>query len=193
MKTNSERVRAPRTAAASGGEHPAFPSRGAICAASPVGRRIRIVASGWWLTLCSFSLGCAPGVQTDYSQLELVRVSGKVTLDGKPLASAIVEFVAEDSTYSFGLTDKLGNYNLMFNSERRGVTPGPKVVRIRTGGGLDDEASAPLEGEEELTPSPRELVPACYHERSQLKVTVAGRSQQANFDLRSDCSVAGPS
>lgn len=147
---------------------------------------------GWWLTLCCFSLGCTTGVKTDYGQLDLVHVSGKVMLDDKPLAGAVVEFVAENGSYSFGVTDTLGNYRLMFNSEKSGVTQGPKIVRIRTGAGLDEESSAPLEGEVALAASRRERVPACYNTRSQLMVTVTGRSQKINFDLKSDGSAVSP-
>ena len=136
------------------------------------------------LSLSILLTGCGTAVRTDYAQLELVQVWGAVKLDGKPLAGGIVQFESQDQTYSFGQTDHGGRYHMMFNSERRGVTPGPKVVRIRTSGGLGEEESAPLEGEIPAVNQP-ELVPACYNMNSQLTITVGRRSQRIDFDLKS--------
>ena len=136
--------------------------------------------------------GCDSGLRTDYGQLGLAEVRGSVTLDGTPLAGAVVIFEASDRTYSYGRTDSAGRYHLSFNSEKSGVLPGAKTVRIRTAGGLDEGESAPAEGEGNSGPGPQELVPACYNGQSKLQVTVAGRWQTFNFDLRSDCSTGSP-
>ena len=52
--------------------------------------------------------GCSHPLATDYSKLGLVDVSGRVTLDGDPLAGATVLFEADDQTYSYGRTDASG-------------------------------------------------------------------------------------
>jgi hypothetical protein len=134
--------------------------------------------------------GCGGQRQVDYSGLGLVDVHGTVTLDREPLAGVQVVFEAADRTYSSGRTDASGRYQLMFNSEKSGVVPGVKTVRIRTAGAADEEESAAREGEEAAAASTPETVPACYNAKSQLQVTVEGSSQTFNFDLTSDRSAS---
>jgi hypothetical protein len=146
------------------------------------------------LVFASLAMPGCFGVSTDYSTVELAQVSGTVTLDGKPLSGVTVLFEASDKTTAFGTTDAGGAYVLQFNTEKAGVTPGEKIVRIR-GGGFGEEADAAEGSEEEgAAPSPAASsgVPACYNSDSKLKATVASGSQTMNFDLKSDCSVTGP-
>ena len=77
--------------------------------------------------------GCGSGTKARYDTVELVTASGRVTLDGEPLAQAVVSF--EDPTngsFSFGLTDPSGYYKLQLDSVKAGVTVGKKAVRIST-------------------------------------------------------------
>lgn len=135
--------------------------------------------------------GCNRRIEPDYSQLDLARVSGRVTLDDVPLYGAVVQFESEDLTYSYGTTDELGGYTLMFNSRKEGVLTGPKTVRISSAshGEEADEREAGGEGEEDQPEA--ETVPECYNRESKLKVTVASGSQTFNFSLQSDCSTTG--
>lgn len=139
------------------------------------------------------AVGCG-GVKTDYSNLELRNVSGVVTLDGSPLAEAVVKFEAADGTFSVGQTDASGNYRLMLNSEKSGVMPGPKVVRITSVGGMGEEGAEDggREGEPGSAAQGQERVPPCYNRQSKLRANVE-RGATMNFDLKSDCSVTGPS
>lgn len=145
-----------------------------------------------WLIVCLFALTGCGGVRTDYSKLDLATVQGTVTLDDQPLADAVVIFEATDHTFSFATTDESGGYRLMFNSEKAGVTPGPKIVRVRTIGGIGEEGSEEP-GEDETTPAiaEGERVPACYNAQSKLNVTVTDGSQRFDFDLKMDCSTTG--
>lgn len=141
--------------------------------------------------------GCEAGIRTDYSSLNLVDVSGVVTLDGEPLADALVVFESEDLTLSSARTDADGAYSLQFNSEQSGVTPGPKTVRISTTGSLDEEAGAGEDGEggdpdQATVASESEAVPACYNTESRLRVDVRSDTRQFDFALQSDCSTTGP-
>jgi len=142
-----------------------------------------------WLSFCllmSLCVGCARQ-QSDYSKLDLVDVTGKVTLDGEPLSGAVITFDSPDGQFSFGQTDSGGNYSLLFDSVQRGVTPGEKIVRISTArkilglnaseGGEDDPATAK---------SAEEKVPEKYNKASELKVTVGHDKTRHNFDLKSN-------
>ena len=136
------------------------------------------------LGLAMLLTGCGNVVRTDYAQLGLVQVWGTVTLDGQPLVGGIVEFVSPDQSYSIGKTDDRGRYEMMFNSEQKGVPPGPKVVRVSSSGSLVAEDSSPVEGAA-VSVSSRELVLACYNADSQLTVVIVGRSQRVDFELHS--------
>lgn len=143
--------------------------------------------------------GCSANNSIDYGKVSLIGVSGTVTLDGQPLAAAVITF--EDPTsgnFSFARTNTSGKYTLQFDSEKDGVTPGKKVVRLsttRTVLGLRGE-----DGEETGETSPessvaaekkKELVPACYDEDSKLTVEVTASSGAFDFELKSDCSTPG--
>jgi hypothetical protein len=153
----------------------------------------RFISRVAWL-LCGLAVftGCG-GVRTDYSKLNLATVQGIVTLDDQPLAAVVVTFEAPDRTFSFATTDESGRYRLMFNSEKAGVTPGPKIVRIRANGEItEDGTSGTPEDERRPVVSEGDRVPACYNTQSKLNVTVADGSQRFDFDLKSDCSTTGP-
>jgi hypothetical protein len=95
-----------------------------------------------------------------YSELGLVEVTGTVTLDGKPLPSAKVRFEGDDKSSAIGTTDAAGHYQLMYDSQTRGCTPGAKVVRITLaevgeGGGAAEGAAVA-----------KEPIPARYNRRS---------------------------
>jgi hypothetical protein len=153
-------------------------------------------ASGRFVSLaaasCVFAFAGCGGVSTDYSGLGLVQVSGAVTLDGKPLSGAAVYFEPTDKSVSrsYATTDASGNYVLEFDSKTKGVTAGEKIVRIE-GKGLGGEEVVEADGEGASASKPADSVPACYNAESKLKATVTG-SQTMNFDLKSDCSVTGP-
>jgi hypothetical protein len=135
--------------------------------------------------LILFGGGCTSRRRVDYSQLQLVEVSGAVTLDGQPLAQTTIIFEAEDRGFSIGQTDASGRYRLRYNSEKSGVTPGRKTVRISTWPGAFTEAAAPTEETKGAAGSSRELVPARYNTRSELTVVVASNTPTFSFDLRS--------
>jgi len=146
-------------------------------------------------------VGCGGGINTDYSGLNLVDVSGTVTLDDEPVVGAVVIFEAEDGSSSSATTGGGGEYELMFNSEQSGVTQGPKTIRISTsmpasdedvGGEEDGEEEDGVAGENGGELSDVERIPACYNVDSKLTTTVTDDSGRMDFNLRSDCSTAGP-
>lgn len=101
-------------------------------------------------------------------------VSGKITLDGHPLADAEVEFQPAAGSPSFGKTNASGDYTLAFAPDRPGAIAGEHAVRITT------YRRNPEPGSTEIIP---ERVPAKYNSESTLKASVPEGSY--NFDLSS--------
>jgi glycosidase len=123
-----------------------------------------------------FFAGCgSPTIQ--YGSLELVEVKGSVKLDGKPLPNALVTFRSDLLETSSGQTDADGNYTLMLNSQKSGVTPGEKTVIIVTRFG---------EGSSEGETVTVEKIPDEYNTNSTLKVIVEKKTNQHfDFNLQS--------
>lgn len=162
------------------------------------------------LLLAGFASICFAGCDTspgmDYGKVELVSVSGKVTLDGEPVPYAVVTFESvETGSFSGGVADENGNYQLRFDINKMGVPPGKKLVQIGTArkilgissdsetGDVAAEESGDGEPGDELREqaSRFEAVPECYHKESRLFVNVDSSSSVFNFDLKSDCSTVG--
>jgi hypothetical protein len=130
----------------------------------------------------------------DYDKVELLSVSGKVTLDDKPLPNAVVTFEAAGmGTFSYGMTDEDGEYTLRFDSNKMGCTPGEKRVEISTsrkilGLNSDEEGADPDggtgEGESATSPA-QELVPERFNRKSELRVTVNDSATDHDFQLTS--------
>lgn len=143
--------------------------------------------------------GCSATNDIDYGSVDLVSVSGTVTLDGKPLAGAVVTFEdPEKGTFSFARTNSSGGYTLQFDSQMDGVIPGKKVVQFSTtrnvlglkGEEGEEEGESSTE-EGEAPEGTTEAVPACYNKESKLAVEVTASTNSFDFDLKSDCSTSG--
>ena len=127
--------------------------------------------------------------------MNLLTVSGTVTLDGQPLPNAVVTFEdPEHGTFSFGMTNTSGEYRLRFDSEAQGCTAGQKRVEISTtrkilGLNSTEEGAAPEgEGGSERgggTPADQELVPKKYNKQSELLVDVSSSATTHDFELTS--------
>ena len=154
--------------------------------------------SAWiFCSLLILSAGCSTVPSTDYSNLGLVDVSGKITLDGEALVAAVVTFEnSENGQFSFGQTDSYGKYTLQLDSVKNGVTPGTKVVRISTTRkilGLNDsediesaeDGEAQADGDQAVPEMKQELVPDKYNRKSELTVEVSASDTTFDFDLTS--------
>jgi hypothetical protein len=102
----------------------------------------------------------------------LAKVKGKVTLNGKPLEGAIVQFqpTEEGGSPSAGKTDAQGRYELMHTFDQPGAMPGEHVVSIRTAAAYYDEEA-------------EELIPAKYNSQTGLKRTVEPGRNTFDFEL----------
>lgn len=159
---------------------------------------IRRVAAFLLLPVAVFALpGCGGPPTADYSKVDLLSVDGTVTLDGSPLANAVILFEDPDTaTFSYALTDSSGGYKLRFDSVMMGCTPGSKIVRVSTTMKIPGLNGAEGEGEGEVAgesseegdasaPVARatEQVPVHYNRESELRADVGQGSQHFDFDL----------
>jgi len=128
----------------------------------------------WLLLLPVLLLGCGK------SGPKVVPVSGRVTMDQKPLANADVTFSPTEpgpnnspGLESSGRTDDQGRYSLkVIQDKRDGAVVGPHKVRI-----------SQIERGETIV----NRVPKSYNQDTKLTFTVpAEGSTAANFDLSSE-------
>lgn len=122
----------------------------------------------------SFVLGCGP------SGPEIARVEGTVTMDGKPVAGAMVLFVPIGGRPSGAETDANGRYVLEFGSAgRKGAIPGMNRVEINT-------ARLAYEKDGKNFPAVKESIPAQYNRHTNLEFNVEkGKKNTADFALKS--------
>ncbi|WP_437202299.1 carboxypeptidase regulatory-like domain-containing protein [Planctomicrobium sp. SH664] len=112
----------------------------------------------------------------DSNEPKFGEVSGLVTLDGKPLPYAILEFQKEGSRPSIGKTDLNGKYSLKYSISRTGAVQGNHNVWIEMGG--PDEGEPPA-------PGPSVTLPRKYNVDSLLTAEVKAGNNEINFALDS--------
>ncbi len=103
----------------------------------------------------------------------LGKVSGKVTLDGKPVPNAMVRFVPisddgherKGATVSMGITDNSGQYTMYYVKDTPGVAVGLCRVEIQA-----------------TNESGRELLPPDYNSRTTQQRTVKSGSNTFDFE-----------
>jgi hypothetical protein len=147
-------------------------------------------ASAVWVAglVLALTAGCGSG---DEASLQLVPVSGKVTLDGKPLADANLEFIPLGETLGRGgvaKTDADGGYKAATVTRDPGLPVGTYAVavskRVFGNGAPPPDAGSPAARD-----SFKETVPLAYSDRrlTPLKTTVAaGGASSNNLDLKSN-------
>ena len=116
-------------------------------------------------------------------------VSGRVTLDNKPLVNATVIFTPDSKERnpgpgSRGKTDASGNFKLdLLTGEGTGAIPGKHIVSIT---GYDGDDVVPSSGSD-MKPFRKAIVPRRYNVETELRFDVppAG-SKNADFDLKSE-------
>ena len=126
-------------------------------------RRMQV---GLPLVLIAFVVGCG---QSDRPALG--RVGGTVTLDGQPLAGALVVFTPDGPGRSaMATTDSGGRYELSFLRDIAGANVGTHTVRITTA--TEDRGG-------------KEILPERYHTETELKATVKAGTNPLDFALTS--------
>lgn len=117
---------------------------------------------------------------------EIAYVSGRVTMDGKPLAGASVVFIPEDGRPAGARTDENGYYVLNFDERRKGAIPGKNLVRITTVREAEQDENGKV-----IVPASPERVPMRYNTNSELFFEVKPKEKNvANFELKSGGPIA---
>ena len=121
------------------------------------------------ISLFALTTGCGESLSA---------VSGTVTLDGKPLEDAFVEFSPSAGRPSLGKTDEDGHYKLEYSTTKSGVEPGEHTVRIGTfeEESIDMNTGQPTAGAEEI-------VPVKYNRETELTAKVKSGQNNINFNL----------
>jgi hypothetical protein len=126
------------------------------------------VLTGWSVALAVAGCGrSGPG---------LAGVTGVVTLNGKPLPGALVEFQPPGGSPSEGITNREGAYRLKFSHGKHGAMIGTHTVRINTDRGDEDESGEAIV---------EEVVPARYNRQSELTAEVKPGNNAIDFSLNS--------
>lgn len=117
---------------------------------------------------------------------ELGAVSGRVTLDGRPLPNAVVQFqpIGTSGTYSAGRTDADGHYRLHYTRDRNGAIIGTHRVSVST-------AAADAEDEQGNSSPVPERVPAQYNGESILTHDVKAGNNTIDLELSAAEQLAG--
>jgi hypothetical protein len=136
--------------------------------------------------LVLFALPWALGCGSSY---QMAPVSGKVTLNGQPLANATVAFnpvpkpqskTSDAGPHSVSKTNEKGEFTLQTTTGENGALVGEHTVAISSiiedqGDGRPPRGGWPL----------KDKIPARYNSKSELTFAVpSGGSTQANFDLK---------
>jgi hypothetical protein len=129
-------------------------------------------------------IGCGP-------PYKVAQISGRVTLDGKPLPKALVTFAPMGTKENHapgptaaGGTDEDGRYTVSIDQNRPGAVVGKCRIYITT------VLSDPITVEDRDAGGPRkrikDRVPEKYNLKTELVFDVPeGGTDQANFDLKS--------
>jgi hypothetical protein len=138
-----------------------------------------------YLRISVFSLLLLMPLGCSKKSLPIAPVSGRVTMDGKPLAHALVRFQPEKrdkdpnvSPDAYGETDEQGNYSLKPVLSDRDDVDGAVVGLNYVQLSVYDRGDGKRQ--------PRETLPAKYSTDSKLTFEVPpGGTTSANFDLKS--------
>jgi hypothetical protein len=130
--------------------------------------------------------GCGSG-----DDPQLGEVSGRVTLDGEPLAGAFIQFQPDQGRSSYAETDADGKYELSYMPGKPGAIVGTHTVRVTTSEEISTEGSGDADmGGPAGTPAPvtrltSERVPPQYNIRSELRKTVERGKNSIDLELKS--------
>jgi hypothetical protein len=135
-------------------------------------RAISVMATVRWMALSFVLAGCASLIGCGSSTgPELGYVTGRISMDGKPVSQARIVFWLGHSRPSEGLSDDNGRYELRYTVNRDGALIGEHQVRISTAISRPDDTPAP------------ERIPADYNVKSIIVREVKPGKNVFDFDI----------
>ncbi len=152
--------------------------------------------------------GCSVTSSPNYGALGLVKVSGKVTMDDKPLSGVEVQLQdPETLIYSYGFTDSAGRFSLMFDSRTPGIIPGKKLLRIFAQRKQESQIARDTQEMQEDNQPQRNIsegsakagarpersdafIPDCYGAGSKESLQIERGTSSLSIELKSDCTKA---
>lgn len=131
----------------------------------------RPAAAGLLLSL--LCAGCGKS-----EELPLAEVTGVITLDGKPVGGAGIEFIPQEpgKSVAYGRSDEDGHYRMHFGQSRTGAFVGRNLVRIYSDDRVTHDGRK-YEG--------TELFPPKYNVKSEQYVEVVGGNNEIDFKCES--------
>jgi hypothetical protein len=108
---------------------------------------------------------------------KLASVTGKITIDGKPVAGAGIQLISQEpnGSVAYGMTDESGYYEMAFGQSRKGAFPGKnKVV-------LNSDSHVSVGGEKY---DGAEVFPPEYNTKSEKIVEVKDGPNVFDFDVK---------
>ena len=119
---------------------------------------------------------------------ELADVSGKITLDGKPIPAAGISFLPNDGKASpaYGGTNAQGQYSLQFTRDKTGAMLGSYDVVLEPPGKVSKAELAELKAQGLPEPPTGVPLPKKYKKLGALKATVKSGANTLNFELTSN-------
>jgi len=114
--------------------------------------------------------GCTPKPK---GMPDLAPVTGTVTFDGQPLATATISFSTPGGQVSVGGMDGGGRYEMRYSGPYKGVAIGPNTVSITT------------RTDHPVGPNWKDPIPAKYNKKSELTVDVKPGPNTFDFELTS--------
>ncbi|MBU6174944.1 MAG: hypothetical protein KGQ60_14125 [Planctomycetes bacterium] len=109
------------------------------------------------------AVGCSPS-----DRPPLGRVTGTVTMDGKPLEGVIINFRPDQGRTSTCETDTKGYYDLIYEYQVNGAKVGPHTVSFVWPTGAEGKKG----------------IPAKYGDKSDIQVEVKKGSNKFDFDIQ---------
>lgn len=136
----------------------------------------RISGFLWMAILFTTLSGCGDGGP------ELASVKGVVTVDGQPVPNAILTFVPQEGSPSYGQTASDGSYELMFTDIKRGAMLGQHQVSIE-GQRLSKDELAEMKAQGMDVPDRIVEIPKAYRRPGALTAEVKRGSNAIDFHL----------
>ena len=145
---------------------------------------MRVLRSNCCFALPVVLAACCSGCNSEKLP-GLGTVTGTVTMDGKPVADAMISFesTTPGKSAALGKTDANGNYELYYSRGNKGAPVGENVVKITTFGETGDEDNRQIR---------KETVPTKYNVKSELKADVKRGANKIDFKLESGGEVYQP-